>query len=146
MSTNKNNAVRLKNYVIGYAISLLLTIVAYIVVANHVDSEHSIFSHSFVLWVVMSLATIQLIVQSIYFLHLGKEAKPKWNLMAYLFMVMVVLIIVIGSLWIMNNLHYNVDPNNTKKIIQEKENIYLDDTKKDSTQQNDHKEDHEDSN
>ena len=45
-----------------------------------------------------------------FFLHLGKETKPRWKLYVFGFMVSVVLIIVFGSIWIMNNLNYRMTP------------------------------------
>jgi cytochrome o ubiquinol oxidase operon protein cyoD len=55
-----------------------------------------------------SLAFVQVIIQLIFFLHLGEEESPRWNLISFLFMVGVVFIIVAGSLWIMFNLDYRM--------------------------------------
>ena len=41
------------------------------------------------------------------FLHLGQEDKPRYQLTAFNFMVLVVLILVFGSIWIMQNLDYH---------------------------------------
>ena len=51
------------------------------------------------------LALIQAIVQLFFFLHLGQEAKPRWQLFIFLFMLFIMLIIVIGSIWIMVDLN-----------------------------------------
>jgi len=90
------------SYVVGFVSSIVLTFVAYILVVNHV-----LFGVGLVA-VIVGLAIIQLFVQLFFFLHLGNEAKPRWNLMALLFAAMVVVIVVFGSLWIMNNLNYNM--------------------------------------
>ena len=47
---------------------------------------------------------------SIRYLHLGLESKPRWNLMMFLFMVLLIFVLVGGSMWIMYNLNYNVMP------------------------------------
>jgi cytochrome o ubiquinol oxidase operon protein cyoD len=70
--------------------------------------------------VIVGLAIIQLFVQLFFFLHLGEESKPRWNLMVLLFAAMVVIIVVFGSLWIMNNLNYNMMPDmNNKTELQD---------------------------
>src|SRR5664279_1324755 len=88
------------SYVVGFVLSLLLTVTAYMTVVNHV----------FVGWqlvmAIVVLALAQLLAQLIFFLHLGRESKPRWNLVVFLFMLMIVVILVGGSLWIMNNLNY----------------------------------------
>lgn len=93
-----------KSYLIGFILSLLLTLASYLTVSEKLLSGQSLVI------VLMGLALIQLTVQSVFFLHLGKESKPYWNLLCFLFMVQVILIIVIGSLWIMANLNENVMP------------------------------------
>jgi cytochrome o ubiquinol oxidase operon protein cyoD len=47
-------------------------------------------------------------VQLVFFLHLGGEGKPRWRLTAFLFMLLVLVILVFGSLWIMYNLDYHM--------------------------------------
>jgi cytochrome o ubiquinol oxidase operon protein cyoD len=49
-------------------------------------------------------------IQLHYFLHLGDEPKPQWNLLTFGFMIGVVLILVFGTLWIMNNLNDRMMP------------------------------------
>jgi cytochrome o ubiquinol oxidase operon protein cyoD len=54
----------------------------------------------------------------VFFLHLGRESKPRWNLNALLFAVLVVVIIVFGSLWIMHNLNYHMqNPQQINKYL-----------------------------
>lgn len=89
-------------YVTGFGLSLLLTLAAYLVVVKDVVAMR------LVLPIIVGLAIVQLFVQLLFFLHLGREPKPRWNLMAFLFMVLVVVIVVAGSLWIMQNLNYHM--------------------------------------
>jgi heme/copper-type cytochrome/quinol oxidase subunit 4 len=58
------------------------------------------------MYLVGSLAIAQLITQLLFFLHLEKEPKPRWNLLVLSFAVTVAVILVFGSLWIMQNLNY----------------------------------------
>ena len=63
-------------------------------------------------WLAVALlvaAAGQLYIQSRYFLHLDdKSEKPRWRLVSYVFTWTTLLIVVIGSLWIMMNLNYNM--------------------------------------
>lgn len=96
-------------YVIGFISSIALTLAAFALVIQHVDSNHQGGpSHEFITATIVALAIVQLIVQLYFFLHLGHESKPRWNLIVALFMVMVLVIVVFGSLWIMNNLDYHM--------------------------------------
>lgn len=58
--------------------------------------------------IITALAFAQFIIQMLFFLHLGRERKPRWKLHMFFSMVAVVGIVVIGSLWIMHNLDYNM--------------------------------------
>jgi cytochrome o ubiquinol oxidase operon protein cyoD len=107
---------KLTAYVFGFALSLVLTLVAFGAVAGAVLPGIKVF------WIVallLVLATVQLGVQLILFLHLGDEPKPKWNLQAFCFAVLIVGIVVGGSLWIMNHLNHNMGHYN----VFEEENI-----------------------
>jgi cytochrome o ubiquinol oxidase operon protein cyoD len=94
----------LMSYVIGFVSSVALTLTAYLLVV------HRSLSHKLLISVIVALALAQFAVQLLFFLHLGRETKPRWKLFVFLFMVMVVLILVFGSLWIMNNLNYRMTP------------------------------------
>lgn len=91
----------LRTYVIGFVVSIFLTLTAYLSVTQQ------LFASDTLLLVIAGLALVQAIVQLIFFLHLGNETKPRWKLGVFWFMVGVVFILVIGSLWIMNNLAYH---------------------------------------
>jgi len=104
-------------YSTGFGLSILLTLLAYLAVTQGWGS------HQATLVFIMLLAILQFIVQAVFFLHLGQESKPRWNLMLFLFMLMVLFILVAGSLWIMYHLDYHtMSPHATEQILQE-ENI-----------------------
>ena len=44
----------------------------------------------------------------VYFLHLDSKSEGGWNLIAIVFAALIILIVVVGSLWIMWNLNYNM--------------------------------------
>jgi cytochrome o ubiquinol oxidase operon protein cyoD len=60
--------------------------------------------------VLLLLAAAQAAVQLIFFMHLGIEEKPRWNLITFWLLALMVFIIVAGSIWIMFHLDYNVMP------------------------------------
>jgi len=97
-----------KAYSTGFVLSLVFTLVAWGIVNRHVTNEHQPYSHLFIHILVLSLAILQLVVQLIFFLHLGREKKPRWNLQALLAAVGIIIILVVGSIWIMNNLNYSM--------------------------------------
>lgn len=90
------------SYVLGFAISIVLTLTAYFLVTERLLVDGLLIA------AIVGLGIVQMIVQLLFFLHLGSEVKPRWNIMAFLFMILVVLLLVIGSLWIMYNLDERV--------------------------------------
>lgn len=109
-----------RSYTIGFILSIGLTIGSYIIVTQHLFTTRNVIA------AILGLAVLQLLIQVLFFLHLGRESKPRWNLVAFLFMLLVVLIVVIGSIWIMANLDYNMmSPQQTTQYIEHEENIKL---------------------
>jgi cytochrome o ubiquinol oxidase subunit IV len=91
-----------ESYIFGFVLSLILTLVAYFSVAEGLISGWSLVI------TVGALALVQVVIQLIFFLHLGEEPSPPLNLIVFLFMLLIVFIIVIGSIWIMYNLDYQM--------------------------------------
>lgn len=89
-------------YVTGFILSLLLTLAAYALVVGG-------STHPWLLLILGVLAILQMIVQLVFFLHLGDEARPRQKLWSFIFMVIVLLILVVGSIWIMYNMNYNMN-------------------------------------
>jgi cytochrome o ubiquinol oxidase operon protein cyoD len=89
----------LRVYLIGYTLSLLLTIVSFGLVVTQM------LSGSRLVYTLIGLALTQAAVQLIFFLHVGQEAKPRWETLVFFFMLLVLLIVVIGSLWIISDLN-----------------------------------------
>ena len=97
--SSSEEKLELKNYLIGYGVSLALTLTAYLSVYHHLASTNVLVV------LVAVLAISQFLVQIFFFLHLGKETKPRWRLYVFILMVTIVLILVIGSIWIIDNLN-----------------------------------------
>jgi cytochrome o ubiquinol oxidase operon protein cyoD len=91
-------------YTSGFVASIALTAVAFGLNEIHERSGHVFPTHELLVPILIALALAQLLVQLVCFLHLGQEAKPRWNLFALAFAVLIVTIVVGGTLWIMHNL------------------------------------------
>ncbi len=112
----------IRTYILGFALSLTLTVVAFGIVEFHLSSGHEFPSHPVSIALLVGLALVQLVVQLTLFLHVGQEEKPRYNLLALSFALITVVILVGGTLWIMQNLMHmqHLAPPN---VFQE-ENIY----------------------
>lgn len=120
------------SYTIGFLLSLLFTFIPYLLVVNETFSGNA-------LWVtILGFAFAQMVIQITFFLHLGRGPKPNWNLFFFISTGAIILVVVGGSLFIMNNLHYNMSPlEKTKKIVND-EGIYQVDGKETGACQGQH--------
>ncbi len=92
----------LKSYIIGFILSIALTVIPYMIVVHHMLVEDAIII------AIIGLGVIQLLVQLIFFLHLGLAPDQRSNLLTFCFTTLVLVILVVGSLWIMYNMNYNM--------------------------------------
>lgn len=89
-------------YAIGFAGSLLLTCISFFLVYMQILAPTTL------IYVIVALALVQAYVQLRFFLHVGQEPPPRWETVVFYFMVMILLIIAVGSLWIMYDLNERV--------------------------------------
>jgi cytochrome o ubiquinol oxidase operon protein cyoD len=115
-STRPNTA--LIAYVLGFVFSGLLTLESYILAA------HGILSGNQLIAALLLLAVTQLVVQLVFFLHIGQETKPRWNLVFLLNTAGLILLVVLGSLWIMYHLNYLMMPSDINHYLMDQEAIY----------------------
>lgn len=88
-----------KTYLLGFGIALGLTLAAFAAV------EWEWATGKTTVAILLSLAVIQTIVQLWFFLHVGREDRPQWNLIFLLNTIGIILLIVVASIWIMNSLN-----------------------------------------
>ena len=107
----------MRSYIFGFVTSVLLTLTAYFSVVNHT------FENTILISSIVSLAVLQLIVQLLFFLHLleGKPSEKGWGLIIFFSTISIILVIIIGSLWIMNNLNYHITPQQMNQYILEQD-------------------------
>lgn len=104
-----------KSYAAGYVFSILLTLIAYFFTVD------GMFSSNNLIFAIVCLALIQVFIQLVFFLHINVEKRPRWNLLIFFSTVSVILIVVIGSLWIMSHLNYNMMPQEMDQHLLEEE-------------------------
>ncbi len=92
-----------KQYVIGFIISVLLTVVPFYM-AMHADD----FSRGAIIAVVAITAIAQVLVQLVFFLHMNSSSEQRWNVIAFIYTILTIAVLMVGSVWIMNYLHSNM--------------------------------------
>lgn len=106
-----------KSYVIGYILSLLFTVIPYYLVVNKTITGTTLLA------VIIGIAIVQMFIQIFFFLHLGRGPKPLYNIVFFGMTVVTIFVVVVGSIWIMNHLNYNMAPTDVAKYMAEKEAI-----------------------
>lgn len=95
----------LRDYLIGFALSVVLTAVPFWLVMSGVLQNNQLTA-----FVVMALAMVQIVVHIVYFLHVSSGSDEGWGLMALIFTLVVIVITLAGSLWVMHHLNTNTMP------------------------------------
>lgn len=85
----------LKSYVIGFVLSVVLTIIPLVVVMN------GMLERMGTIVLILAAAVLQFAVQLVFFMHLKEGENSRWNMMALLLGGIILLTIVAGSIWIM---------------------------------------------
>lgn len=110
VSRDEPERATLRKYIIGFSSSIVLTLCAYLI------ARGNLFSRPLMVTVLALLALTQFIVQLVYFLHAGREFSPRLKQLVMFFMIVIVVILVGGSIWIMNSLSGRMM--NSKQMIQ----------------------------
>lgn len=118
------NRAAMQAYGVGFLFATALTIAAFVLVWAYTTSDGAIYSRGLLIFMLAVLAVLQLLVQVIFFLHLSAERRARLTLISAIFTVVVTLMIVVGSLWIMQNLNYNMMPSDVNQYVQQEENIH----------------------
>ena len=94
--------------IIGFVASIILTLTAFLIISRpsffHIEMQKSIP-------ILLILAVLQFIVQSICFLNVWGEKGPRWNLLVYISTISIVIVIVVFSIWVMDHLNYRMMDN-----------------------------------
>ncbi|AVR97002.1 cytochrome o ubiquinol oxidase subunit IV [Pseudoduganella armeniaca] len=95
----------MKDYVIGFVLSVILTAIPFWLVMNNV-----IESPATTAYVILGFAAVQMVVHMVYFLHMNSKSEGGWNMLALIFTVIIVVITLAGSIWVMYHMNKNMMP------------------------------------
>lgn len=85
-----------KSYVIGFILSIVLTIIPLMLVLKHMLTGVALTAS------ILTMAVLQFLVQLFFFMHIREGEKPRYNVMALILGIVFVVTIVAGSIWIMS--------------------------------------------
>lgn len=89
----------------GFFLSVGLTIVPFWLVMGDV-----LDSRTLTILLILGFGVVQIFVHVIYFLHMNSQSEGGWNLMALAFTMVLVVIVLMGSVWIMYSANSNMMP------------------------------------
>lgn len=91
-----------KQYTIGFILSIILTIIPFGMVMS------GGFGRGALVAVIAITAIAQVLIQLVYFLHMNTSSEQRWNVIAFVYTILCIAVLLIGSVWVMNYLHYNM--------------------------------------
>jgi cytochrome o ubiquinol oxidase operon protein cyoD len=92
----------LRSYLTGFGLALLLTAIPFALVMSRA------WSPRWALAAICSAGILQVLVHLHYFLHLDASSSARWNVLALIFTLLIMVLFVGGSLWIMYTLNYRM--------------------------------------
>jgi cytochrome o ubiquinol oxidase operon protein cyoD len=91
-----------KEYVVGLLLSIVLTVVPFgIIMLDLISGTPAVA-------IILVCAVAQLLVQLVFFLHMNTSSEQMWNTTSAVFIVVLVAILIVGSIWIMAHLNHNM--------------------------------------
>ena len=95
----------LRDYVIGFLVSVVLTAIPFWLVMGGPPMSRGVIA-----FIVIAFAVVQMIVHIVYFLHLKAGSEDGWNMTSLVFTLILVVITLAGSIWVMYHLDTNMMP------------------------------------
>lgn len=95
----------LRGYLTGFVLAAILTVIPFWLVMGHVIANKQLL-----ILVILALAIVQIFVHIVYFLHLDTRSEAGWNMMAFIFTAVLVIIVLGASIWVMYNENVNMMP------------------------------------
>jgi len=92
----------LKTYLTGFILSLILTAIPFALVMS------GGWSSSATLAVIFIAGAIQIFAHLHYFLHVDTSSTARWNIVALLFTIAIMVLFVGGTIWILFDLNYRM--------------------------------------
>jgi cytochrome o ubiquinol oxidase operon protein cyoD len=95
----------LKDYAIGFVLSVILTAIPFWLVMHKVFDKSSTTAA-----VILGFAAVQVVVHMVYFLHMNGKIEGGWSLLATMFTLVLLVIVLAGSIWVMYHMNVNMMP------------------------------------
>ena len=95
-----------KSYLVGFILSIVLTAIPFWLVMSpsHGFSKDTVFA------AILVFAVVQVFVHVVYFLHLDTRSEGGWNMLSFVFTIVLVVIVLGASIWVMYNENANMMP------------------------------------
>lgn len=94
-----------KGYMTGFVLSVILTAIPFaLVMGDMLDNKNLL------ILLLLVFGGIQIVVHVVYFLHMDAKAEQGWTLMSFIFTGALLVIMLVGSIWIMSHLKSNTHP------------------------------------
>ena len=93
-----------KDYTIGFILSVILTAIPFWLVMTHQLPAGT------TKFVILGFAAVQVVVHMIYFLHMNSKSEGGWNMMALILTAILLFIVLSGSIWVMYHMNANMMP------------------------------------
>jgi cytochrome o ubiquinol oxidase subunit IV len=90
------------SYLTGFVFALILTAVPFALAMS------GALSPSATLAVICAAGSVQILVHLHYFLHLDASSAARWNVLALIFSLAIMILFVGGAIWIMHNLYHRM--------------------------------------
>ena len=97
--------VSIREYLTGFVLSLVLTAIPFALVMGK-----GIHNATALAVVLLAFAAVQIVVHMVYFLHMNAKSEGGWNLLALVFTAVLVIIVLSGSMWVMQHMNRNMMP------------------------------------
>ncbi|WP_454726701.1 MULTISPECIES: cytochrome o ubiquinol oxidase subunit IV [Cupriavidus] len=91
-----------RSYNTGFLLCAVLTVIPFALIM------HPVLSRPATLLLAVAFAVTQLIVQLVCFLHMNRSSEGGWNLISFVFTLVILFIIVALSVWIIWSMHYHM--------------------------------------
>lgn len=116
-TSQKSEHGTLMSYVTGFVLSLIFTLIPYYLVTEKVITGNAL------LIAILGIAVLQMAIQLLFFLHLGRGPKPFYNVVFFFATAGVIVVTIGASLFIMNNLYHNMSPEEVTLRLAQEEGI-----------------------
>lgn len=88
------------SYATGFVLSVILTAIPFYLVM------HPVLAPGATIATILALGVVQIFVHLVFFLHLSVRGEKGWDVTAFLFTALITLVLIVGSVWIIWNMHH----------------------------------------